>query len=185
MFEDILKRSLLLNYYIKFSLKNKPKFNALLQPIQNQINYILEELVDLIYMFSIDKAKGIGLDYIGIVIGQPRITANYTNNNFILDSSEQGFDSGIFDAGGDYIKDDLYRILLKSKVIKNNAKGWSRDEIISYHKAMLPNEVFEVSEDVSEVTLKFEDELDNFSYQLLAQYPVKIAGVRVVYDVPV
>jgi hypothetical protein len=185
MFVDILGRSLTLKDYIKYTLRSKLRFNALLEGIQSQIDYILEELKDLIYIFDIDRASGNGLDFIGILVGQPRITANYSNNNFVFDSIDQGFDSGVFDVGGDYISDERYKLLLKSKIIRNNADGWNRDEIIEYHQTMLDGEVFEIVEKVGEIDIKFFTELDDFSYQLLSQYPIKIAGVKINYEVPV
>lgn len=185
MLETLIGSSSFLKDYIKFSLQDSINFLKLLDTFQTQINYIHVRLQELIKIFDIKNVSGHGLDFIGIVIGQERVTSEYVNNNFVFDTKGKGFDTGVFDVGGDLIDDEKYRFLLKAKIIKNNTKHWARPDIIAYHQALLgEEEKFKIREDTLKVQLIFEKSLNNFKRQALNHYGMKISGVKIIYEVP-
>ena len=173
-----------LNQYVKFALKNKVNFNSLLDVFSLQIDYIYTQLKALSDVFFLNKANSFGLDFIGVIVGMPRPTSKLSNNNFILDSSSQGFDAGIFDNGGDYIDDETYRLLLKATILKNNMKYYSREDVILYQKTLIPNENFTISEDIGVLNITYANKLSDISYQFLSQYPLEILGIKINYEVP-
>ena len=101
--------------------KNQPKFIAWLaywlQLVQDLKNFL--ELINP--AFDIDTAEGVQLDITGQRIGQER-TVNFTFSDGITSS---------------VLTDELYRIVLKAKIIKNNWKG-SIPEIYTMWRNLFP-----------------------------------------------
>lgn len=100
---------------------------------------------DLMQKRDIDSATGDQLDIIGDIVGQPRILINtdlYPFFGFQGELAAKSFGTyynnqigGYWYSyggkiGGDvYLNDEQYRLIIKAKIIKNNAKGTNEDYI--------------------------------------------------------
>lgn len=97
-----------------FQFEDKPVFNKFLELILLGSEELQTVLKDLIQKRSVDTAEGYQLDIIGNIVGQAR-------------DPLPGY---LFDQEGSVIPDDdLYRLLIKSKIIKNNTKATPEDVI--------------------------------------------------------
>jgi hypothetical protein len=81
-------------------------------------------------LFDLDTATGIQLDIIGLWIGKPRrLVAPIDPYFFSFDIAGLGFDQGIWKGPFDPVdhivslSDDLYRVVLKTKVLSNKWDG--------------------------------------------------------------
>lgn len=87
-------------------------------------------MAGLVTAFDIDRAAGVQLDQLGEWIGRTRIVSQPISGvYFCWDTESLGYDQGIWqgpydpDAGFTSLSDDVYRIVLKTKIAINNWDG--------------------------------------------------------------
>lgn len=111
--------------------RDKPKFAETITASVEVYAYLQTLAESMIIDFDIDEAVGVQLDAVGLWIGQSRrVTIPITGVYFTWDDTVQtGWDSGIWKGVGDpddeveILSDELYRKLLKSKILSNNWLG--------------------------------------------------------------
>lgn len=130
---------------ITTQFQDKDIFNRYLRLMKIGVQETLSVARDLIQKRDIDSATGAQLDIIGNIVGQPRVLINtdlypffgfqgalaaesfgtYYNNQ--LGGYWYSYGGKI---GGDVsLNDEQYRLIIKAKIIKNNAKGTNEDYI--------------------------------------------------------
>jgi len=95
-----------------------------------------EALNSLVDAFNIDKAVGVQLDYIGELLGRPRQ----------VDFTMQGGASGV-------LGDDLYRKVIKAKILLNTWKG-TVPEIYAFWDVVFPDSPINISNN-EDMTIDF------------------------------
>ena len=110
------------------SYNQKPKFVAMIKALTDGL-YSFQELANIVpSLFNIDTAVGQQLDVLGQWIGFPR-TLNISKQWFSFNEPYEGFDMGEWYVFGDVpytsvtLTDQLYRIILKAKILVNNFDG--------------------------------------------------------------
>ena len=110
------------------SYNQKPKFLAMIKALTDGL-YSFQELANIVpSLFNIDTAVGQQLDVLGQWIGFPR-TLNISKQWFSFNEPYEGFDMGEWYVFGDVpytsitLTDQLYRIILKAKILVNNFNG--------------------------------------------------------------
>ena len=129
-------------------LRDIPEAQALISAI---IEYYQEQQLDLIWLsenlLNIDAAVGWHLDFIGMILNQPRILASFDTGIYF--GFEGAYQSGTFGTLNDpsvgavwyssssknpstskSLNDDQYRRILKARAIKNNSKSCSHTELL-------------------------------------------------------
>lgn len=125
--------------------EDKDVFNRYLRMLTYGTQEILSVIRDLMQKRSIDTAKGKQLDIIGNIVGMPRTLTQadvFPFFGFFGHVSAESFGSvfrptvgGYWYSYGDKIggdvtlTDDMYRKMIKAKIIKNNATGTNEDLI--------------------------------------------------------
>ena len=161
-YEELSKR----RYTSQF--ENKPNFSAWMRVLLSEPQEAQEIALSLLTLFDIDKSFGKQLDNIGDIVGQPRELVGLETYGFFgfeKDASALSFGSvGNGDGGYFYslkdtssgivkLKDNLYRNMLKVKIISNNT-GVTPEDLIEATKIL-----FEVNDVILE-------EIGNASYTL-------------------
>lgn len=124
---------------------DKDVFNRYLRLLKLESQELLGVFRDLMQKRDIDSAQGAQLDIIGDIVGQPRTLAEadlYPYFGYVGHLSAESFGSIYKPAlggnwwslgtpiGGDVILSDTqYRLIIKAKIIKNNAHGLNEDYI--------------------------------------------------------
>lgn len=90
--------------------RNSPNFINWLTATLEKLNNITDAAGDLNSAFDITSAIGLQLDVIGAIVGQSRIV---------------GFEPT--DKSSPILNDDIYRVLLKAKIVKNQWSGQVAD----------------------------------------------------------
>lgn len=124
---------------------DKPRFTALVQAVAGGIGAISDTILSLPHAFDLDLAAGAQLDVIGLWVGQPRDVAGVPTTEFFGFEDniaaeifgEQGFPSiggRFFEEGEQFqstvvLADPEYRLLLKSKIVRNQSDGTAADLI--------------------------------------------------------
>lgn len=110
------------------SYNQKPKFLAMIQALTSGL-WELEQLASIVPTFyNIDTAVGQQLDVLGQWIGFSRILS-ISKQWFSFNEPYEGFDLGEWYVFGDVpyetvtLTDQLYRIVLKAKILVNNFNG--------------------------------------------------------------
>ena len=129
-------------------LRDIPEAQALISAI---IEYYQEQQLDLIWLsenlLNIDAAVGWHLDFIGMILNQPRLLASFDTGIYF--GFEGAYQSGTFGTLNDpsvgavwyssssknpstskSLNDDQYRRILKARAIKNNSKSCSHNELL-------------------------------------------------------
>ena len=130
---------------ITTQFEGKDVFNRYLRLLKIESQRILEVARDLMQKRDIDSATGAQLDIIGDIVGQPRtivnadlfpffgFQGNVAANSFgtVFKSTVGGYWYSLGQKiGGDVtLSDDMYRMIIKAKIIKNNARGTNEDYI--------------------------------------------------------
>lgn len=130
---------------ITTQFQDKDVFNRYLRLLKTSTQELLGVFRDLMQKRDIDSATGAQLDIIGEIVGQPRVLINtdlypffgyqgalaansfgtYYNNQ--LGGYWYSYGGKI---GGDVmLNDEQYRLIIKAKIIKNNARGTNEDYI--------------------------------------------------------
>ena len=125
--------------------RNSPKLIKWLQ-INGEIANELQQAIDaVIRSYDIDDAEGEQLDIIGRLVGIGREVVGdieFPSVDFGDVSAEFGYEeaqfSGLNVAGDDQLSDEYYRILIRSKIVKNTSDA-TLDSIISGVEFILPN----------------------------------------------
>lgn len=126
--------------------RNKPKAVAWYSITRALANELASTAQAVRVMYNIDTAVGSQLDILGRIVVVPRsFIANVALNPGMFaepDGAEFGDTSAMFSAlslGEDaQMSDELYRLVIKSKIIKNNSDG-SIESIIYGMNFLLPN----------------------------------------------
>lgn len=110
--------------------RDKPNFMATLATLVQPVADCTQAVSSLPGLFDLDVAEGDQLDTCGGWIGISRfVQLPLTGQYFSFDTSGVGFDQGIWFVTGDAttsttaLADDLYRALLKAKVVANQWDG--------------------------------------------------------------
>lgn len=111
--------------------RDRPKFQATVQTTVSPFAKVQEILRSLIPAYDVDEAVGVQLDAVALWIGATRAVpvpiAGYyfTWDDVVADGWDNGVWKGIGDpdAGFSVLPDDLFRLVLKSKISANNWKG--------------------------------------------------------------
>lgn len=127
--------------------KNKDTIDRFLQLLLDQQQELQQVFKDLLQKRSIDEATGAQLDIIGEIVGQPRELISvdlFTFFGFVGHPKADSFgDFGDPVVGGRFysfgtplggnilLDDDLYRLFIKSKILKNNTRS-TPEEFIQF-----------------------------------------------------
>lgn len=130
---------------ITTQFEGKDVFNRYLRLLKIESQRILGVARDLMQKRDIDSATGAQLDIIGDIVGQPRtivnadlfpffgFQGNVAANSFgtVFKETVGGYWYSLGQKiGGDVtLSDDVYRMIIKAKIIKNNACGTNEDYI--------------------------------------------------------
>lgn len=122
---------------------DKPKFSALVQAIAGGIDAINASVLSLPQAFDLDVAAGAQLDVIGLWVGQPRdvsgvpttVFFGFSDNVAAAIFGEQGLPQigeRFYEEGEQFedsvvLGDPEYRLLLKSKIVRNQSDGTAAD----------------------------------------------------------
>lgn len=122
---------------------DKPKFSALVQAVAGGIDAINASVLSLPQAFDLDVAAGKQLDVIGLWVGQPRDVAGvpltvyfgFEDNVAAEIFGEQGLPqigARFYEEGDEFestvvLADPEYRLLLKSKIVRNQSDGTAVD----------------------------------------------------------
>lgn len=186
---------------------DKVVFNKYLDLILHELSNIQLTLKDLIQKRSIDEASGWQLDIIGRIVGQPRTLINldvykyfaflgYPNGETygdLFDPSVGGsFYSSGSPVGGNYtLEDNVYRIFIKSKILKNKTAA-TPEELITFLKFLFGDSILiYLKEGDASITIFFGRALSSLELNLLSNinyelgYPSRLVpkpvGVGVEY----
>lgn len=138
---------------------------------------------DLLQKRSIDEASGWQLDVIGRIVGQPRTLINldvykffafigYPNGETYGDAYDPSVGGTFYTAGapvgGNYtLEDNVYRIFIKSKILKNQT-AVTPEELITFLKFLFGEEiVIYLKEGVASIVIFFGRPLSSLEINLL------------------
>lgn len=130
---------------ITTQFQDKDIFNRYLRLLKTGLQEALLVCKDLMQKRDIDSATGAQLDIIGDIVGQPRVlidTDLYPFFGFQGDLVANSFGTYYNNQIGGYwysyggkiggdvtLNDEQYRLIIKARIIKNNAKGLNEDYI--------------------------------------------------------
>lgn len=130
---------------ITTQFEGKDIFNRYLRLLKLESQRILEVERDLMQKRDIDSAEGAQLDIIGDIVGQPRTLVNadlFPFFGFVGNVAANSFGTVFKETVGGYwyslgqkiggdvtLSDDMYRLIIKAKIIKNNSRGTNEDYI--------------------------------------------------------
>jgi len=137
--------------------RNKPKAVAWYKITRSLGTQLADVAQAVRVMYNIDSAQGAQLDIIGRIVVIPRNYVGYVALNPGMFASaannpgEFGDESAMFSAlsidQDSQMSDDLYRLVIKSKIVKNNSAATIED-ILTGMNFLLPNaEVLRVTDD--------------------------------------
>lgn len=109
---------------------NKPKFRSMVQGVLSMADDVYNIAAFWDSAFDIDYAVGNQLDILGDVVGRTReLDVEITDVYFTFDAEGLGWDAGVWRGPYDPISglsimpDDIYRLILKSKIAANVWNG--------------------------------------------------------------
>lgn len=128
--------------------RNKPKAVAWYEITRRLATELADAATAVRIMYDIDRAGGDRLDIIGRIVVIPRDYLGYVALNPGMfaaasdDPAEFGDDSAMFSAlsvdQDMQMSDDLYRLVIKSKIVKNNSSATTEDILFNMN-FLLPN----------------------------------------------
>lgn len=126
--------------------RNKPKAVAWYKIVKRLADELADGATAVRVMYDIDTAIGAQLDIIGRIVVIPRSVLATTPMNpgyfDLTDGSEWGDDDAMFSAlsidADAALSDELYRLVIKSKIIKNNSDA-TIESILFGMNFLLPN----------------------------------------------
>lgn len=134
--------------------RNKPKAVAWYNITRRLATELASTIEAVRVMYNIDTAQGAQLDILGRIVVIPRSFVGYVALNPGMfadpDGAEFGDDAAMFSAlsidQDEQMSDDLYRLVIKSKIVKNNSAATIED-ILDGMNFLLPNaEVLRVTD---------------------------------------
>lgn len=126
--------------------RNKPKAVAWYNITRSLATELNSAVQAVRVMYNIDSAQGAQLDILGRIVVVPRSFVGYVALNPGMfadpDGSEFGDTSAMFSAlsidQDSQMSDDLYRLVIKSKIVKNNSAATIEDVLYGIN-FLLPN----------------------------------------------
>ncbi|UTC25962.1 baseplate J protein [Phage vB_KsaM-C1] len=126
--------------------RNKPKAVAWYKIAVSLATQLSDVAEAVRVVYNVDSAQGEQLDIIGRIVVMPRDFIGFVSLNpgmfALTDGSEFGDESAMFSAltidQDDKMSDDLYRLAIKSKIIKNNSSSTIEDVLMGMN-FLLPN----------------------------------------------
>lgn len=115
--------------------RGKPKANATVKTISDEVAKVYQSAVDVGDILNIDKAKGYALDLVGYHVGVNRSLASFIPRKFFgfAKTGQLGFNEGKFYRYGEStgestrLGDEDFRFMIKAKVLKNYQIGAIED----------------------------------------------------------
>lgn len=115
--------------------RGKPKANATVKTISNEVAKVYQSAVDVGDILNIDKAKGYALDLVGYHVGVNRSLASFIPRKFFgfARTGQLGFNEGKFYRYGEStgestrLGDEDFRFMIKAKILKNYQIGAIED----------------------------------------------------------
>ncbi len=164
MFEEIEYIDIARTRYTD-QFKNSVNFDLLMLIWMFGFQDLQEEFIGLLDIKDVDKAKGVQLDIIGEIVGQPRTLESIDATGFFgfqSDPGAQPFGTLTDGSGGIYnslyesgsagtisLPDGSYRAFIKAKILSNNAGG-TPEEVIAAAQALFSTDYVELLNDVTE-----------------------------------
>lgn len=163
--------------------KGQDIIDRYLQLIIDQQNSIQQVFKDLLQKRSIDEAKGVTLDIIGEIVGQPRELISADLFNFFgfqgaLKADTFGdfgnpvtgsrfYDFGTPLGGNVLLDDETYRLFIKAKILKNRTAS-TPEEFLAFVNFLFGTDTTAIlAEGNAEYTVLFGRELSSFEQVLL------------------
>ena len=118
--------------------RGKPKANATVKAISNEVSRVYQSAVDVGDILNIDKARGYALDLVGYHVGVNRSLASFIPRKFFgfAKTGQLGFNEGKFYRYGEStgestrLGDEVFRFMLKLKFLRITKLGLSRISLI-------------------------------------------------------
>lgn len=115
--------------------RGKPKANATVKTISNEVSRVYQGAVDVGDILNIDKARGYALDLVGYHVGVNRSLASFIPRKFFgfAKTGQLGFNEGKFYRYGEStgestrLGDEDFRFMIKAKILKNYQIGAIED----------------------------------------------------------
>lgn len=115
--------------------RGKPKANATVKTISNEVSRVYQSAVDVGDILNIDKARGYALDLVGYHVGVNRSLSSFIPRNFFgfAKTGQLGFNEGKFYRYGEStgestrLGDEDFRFMIKAKILKNYQIGAIED----------------------------------------------------------
>lgn len=177
---------------ITYQFHDKPIIDRYLQLLCSQALQLQLVLKDLIQKRSIDTAEGAQLDIIGEIVGQPRNLAKANLLPFFgfdQDFSAESFGTladpeigglwyslGQPTAGNIILSDENYRLMIKSKIVKNRSAATPED-FLYFCSFVFGNGSVKIEEFSTLVKVHFQRDLSKFEKYLL-QYVDKVGDYQ-------
>lgn len=183
---------------VTFAFKNSRVFDKYLRLFNVEVEELQEALRQLMQDRSIDTAKGVQLDIIGDIVGQPRELVDSDLIPFfgfegalearsygdLNDRSVGGFywDINSPTTGNVLLNDDQYRIFIRAKIIKNFTRATPED-VINFIKFVFGAEIVQIATDegARQALILVSDDLNTFEIALLRYF---VEGEYKSYFVP-
>ena len=115
--------------------RSKPKANATVKTISDEVAKVYQSAVDVGDILNIDKARGYALDLVGYHVGVNRSLASFIPRKFFgfAKTGQLGFNEGKFYRYGEStgestrLGDEDFRFMIKAKILKNYQIGAIED----------------------------------------------------------
>lgn len=115
--------------------RGKPKANATVKTISDEVANVYQSVVDVGDILNIDKARGYALDLVGYHVGVNRSLASFIPRKFFgfAKTGQLGFNEGKFYRYGEstgesrLLGDEDFRFMIKAKILKNYQIGAIED----------------------------------------------------------
>jgi hypothetical protein len=170
---------------------DKPKFTAMVEAVAGCWADENNTLKAIESAFDLDQAQGAQLDIIGQWVGLSRnVPTPLTGVYFSFDTSGLGFDQGVIkgpydpDDGITQLGDDVYRLMLRGKIVANHWDGTMPGYRLAMQTAFDPLGVRVVATDNQDMTMDvymFGAVFPAVVTALLqgGYFPLKPAGVKI------
>lgn len=145
--------------------KNSANFDILMIIWMFGFQDLQKEFISLLSIKDVDRAKGVQLDIIGDIVGQPRTLESIDSTGFFgfqsdpgaqpfgtLEDGSGGVYSSLYESGSAgtiALPDGSYRAFIKAKILSNNTGGTPED-VIAATMALFSVETVEILNDPSE-----------------------------------
>lgn len=169
---------------VTMAFEGKPVFDKYLQLLLLGQAELQEAVRQLMQDRSIDTARGVQLDIIGDIVGQPRRLSDVValdwfgyqgaqgSNSYgtTLNTTDGGYYYGLEEElrGTLNLTDEQYRIFIKAKILKNVTSSTPEDVIAFLKYVLGVSSVFITSDSIEYGTvINVSDDLDQFRFNIL------------------